>query len=108
MKFFSMFGIGTGTLFSEGVSAPGTVTAVRTCWWLKVNTKAVRWSGSDGAEYPSVISFRYTADGVSYVGRRWLGHSVRPPLPGKKITVFYDPARPARCALDTAQFGFKL
>lgn len=103
-----MFGIGTRSLLSEGSPVTGKITAVSECWWLKVNTKAVRWSYNDGAVYPHIITFSYCVDGVEYIGRRWLSHTVCAPGVGRSIIVCCDPNQPKRFLVDTAQFGVRI
>ena len=45
-----MFGIGVTDAIA-GEQTKGTVTKVNTCWWLKVNTKAVRTGPMDGSQH---------------------------------------------------------
>lgn len=108
MGLLSMFGLGAGRLLREGRSVEGTVVSAAECWWLKVNTKPVRWSGTDGAVYPHIITFRYSVDGVEYTGRRWLDHTVNCPVVGKRVFLHYDPEHPKHCAMETAQFGVRI
>ena len=42
----------------------GTVISVKTQWWLKVNTKAVRFGPLDGATFPHIVKVKYTVDGT--------------------------------------------
>lgn len=77
-------------------SVTGTVTAVRECWWMKVNTKAVRSRGGDGALYPHVLTVCYTVDGQDYRGHCWVNWNRCSPQPGARVTVQYDPEKPKR------------
>jgi len=90
MSFKNFFGIDSKEIISQNLKATGTITKVSTCWWLKVNTKAVRSGPFDGAEFPHIIHFTYEASGVKYSGKRWLSHSAHAPGIGEKITVYYD------------------
>ena len=54
MNLLNCLGIGTGNLLRSGKETVGTVTAVKTCYWLKVNTKAVRLGPMDGAKFPHI------------------------------------------------------
>ena len=94
MKLFRMFGIGT-TAAIAGSKTEGIVCKVSTCYWLKVNTKAVRASASDGAVYPHIIHFTYTADHKEYSGKRY----VHCPYEGEKITVYYEAEKPDNYAV---------
>ncbi len=104
MGLFRMFGAGEKRLLAGGCVTRGTVTKVHTCWYIKVNTKAARLGPLDGAAFPHIISFRYSADGREYTGRRCVSWSVRCPEIGEQITVRYDRERPERYAVKT-DFG---
>lgn len=108
MSLLSMFGMGTRSLLTEGKLLTGKITAVSQCWWLKVNTKAVRIPGNDGAVYPHIIRVSYVVDGVEYTARRWLNHTVVPPVVGETVALLCDSGDPRRCAVDMAQFGLRL
>jgi len=94
-----MFGVGEKQLLARGEQVRATVTKVHTCWYIKVNTKAVRIGPMDGAAFPHVISFRYLADGVEYTGKRWVSWNLRCPCEGSQVTVCYDRERPERYAV---------
>lgn len=42
------------------VKTTATVTHVSRQWWLKLNTKAVRLTGADGAQYPHIVTVKYS------------------------------------------------
>lgn len=100
MNIFNAMGIGETALLRHGLRTEGTVTAVKTWWFVKVNTKPVRAIGTDGARYPHRISFVYRAGGGEYQGSRILSPSIDAPAKGDKITVYYDPSNPHRYALE--------
>ena len=56
----------------EELKTTGTVLAVRTQWWLKINTKPVRTGPLDGAIFPHIIKVQYTVNGKTYFKRRKL------------------------------------
>ena len=54
--FLRMFGIGVSDAITGG-QTEGVITDVKTCWWLKVNTKPVRRNMFDGALFPHIWVF---------------------------------------------------
>ena len=93
-----MFGIGVN-LAIAGQQTVGVVTDVKTCWWLKGNTKPVRRNMFDGALFPHIIHFTYCVNGLTYTGKRYVNWNKNCPLKGEKITVYYETARPDRYAV---------
>ena len=53
----------------------GTVVAVYRQWWLKINTKSVRFHAMDGAVFPHVLKVRYHVNGKDYFKRKFLNIS---------------------------------
>ena len=93
-----MFGIGVTNAIA-GKKTEGTVTEVKTCWWLKVNTKPVRTHMMDGAVFPHIIHFTYTVGGEAYRGKRYVNWNKRCPETGEKLTVYYEQEAPAKYAV---------
>lgn len=93
-----MFGIGV-TSAMTGEQTEGVVTEVKTCWWLKVNTKPVRKNMFDGAVFPHIIHFTYTVNGQAYQGKRYVNWNKRCPPKGEKLTVYYEIENPAKYAV---------
>lgn len=96
--FLRMFGIGT-TMAIAGEQTQGTITQVKTCWWLKVNTKAVRRGPLDGAKFPHIICFSYTVEGKEYRGKHYVHWNKDCPHTGEKLTVYYEKNAPAKYAV---------
>ena len=96
--FLRMFGLGAANALA-GEETQGTVTRVNTCYWLKVNTKAVRFGPGDGAKYPHVIHFSYPVQGKAYTGKRYVHWNLRCPVQGEKLTVHYEAAAPEKYAV---------
>ena len=94
----SMFGLRTARAMAGG-ETKGSVTAVKTCYWFKVNTKAVRAYASDGAVYPHIIHFTYTVNNKVYNGKRYVQWNKRCPYEGEKITVYYEAQKPENYAV---------
>ena len=92
-------------IISGNNRAVGTITAVKICWWIKVNTKSFRRHMLDGAKFPHIIDFAYIVNGVAYRGSRCVNWYMRCPGKGETITVFYDRDKPAQCAVT---FGVSL
>lgn len=99
MKLARIFGMGGRKIISANNSVSGTVTSVKTCLWLKINTKPVRLDPLDGAVFPHIISFSYQVDGTEYHGRRYISWRVRCPRVNEAVTVFFDPTDPSKYAV---------
>ena len=93
-----MFGIGVTNAIA-GEQAEGVVTEVKTCWWLKVNTKPVRRSAIDGALFPHIIHFTYSVGGQTYKGKRYVNWNKRCPVKDERITVHYERENPEKYAV---------
>lgn len=93
-----MFGIGVTDAIVGG-QTEGVVTQVKTCWWLKVNTKPFRRNMFDGAVFPHIIYFTYTVNGQSYQGKRYVNWNKQCPQKGEKLTVYYEKENPAKYAV---------
>lgn len=100
MSFFSTFGFGSKKVISGGYSVTGSVTDVKTCWWLKVNTKPVRSHSLDGAVFPHIVRFTYTVNGREYEGSRYVGWEKRCPHINEAIVVYYDNDDPKKCTVN--------
>ena len=72
----------------------GTVVSAAKQWWLKVNTKPIRTHALDGATFPYIIKVRYTADGVEYFKRKWIGVGKPVPAVGSSVKVLYSAEKP--------------
>ena len=53
MGILHTLGLEDRKIISQGRETAGTVTRVKTCWWIKVNTKHVRMGPLDGAKFPT-------------------------------------------------------
>ena len=93
-----IFGIGVSAAIA-GEKTEGLVTDVKTCWWLKVNTKPVRRNMYDGALFPHIIYFTYRVNGQTYTGKRYVNWNKRCPMKGEKITVYYEQDNPENFAV---------
>ena len=93
-----MLGIGVSNAIA-GEQTEGTVTDVKTCWWLKVNTKPVRRNMFDGAFFPHIIHFSYCVNGQTYTGKRYVNWNKHCPVKGEKITVYYEAHSPDKYAV---------
>jgi len=77
----------------------GTVTAVKTQWWLKVNTKAVRFGPLDGATFPHVVKVIYSVNGTEYTRRKWVSAGSPVPSVGNTVTVVYPEDKPQKARI---------
>lgn len=98
MVFLRMFGIGVTDAIA-GKETKGIVTEVKRCWWLKVNTKAVRKGALDGALFPHIIHFTYSVNGQTYTGKRYVNWNKRCPAKDERLTVYYEEASPEKYAV---------
>lgn len=78
----------------------GTILSVKTQWWLKVNTKAVRSGPLDGASFPHIVKVKYTVDGNEIVKNKWLGANILPPSVNGSVTVVYREDKPTKFRLE--------
>ena len=99
MRQLLSFGIGEKKIMAQGRSCAGAVTQVSPCYWLKVNTKPIRAHAWDGAVYPHMVSFQYEVNGCAYTGKRYYSWTIRPPVKGSSIIVYYDEKDPSRYAV---------
>jgi len=93
-----MFGIGSANAIAGG-QTEGVVTEVKTCYWLKVNTKPVRRNAIDGALFPHVVYFTYSVDGQVYKGKRYVNWNRRCPVKDERIAVLYERENPKKYAV---------
>ena len=89
------FGIGVHKAIA-GEKTEGCITEVKTCWWLKINTKPVRTHALDGAIFPYIIKVEYRVNGTTYFRRKWIGAGKPVPRVGETVTVVYPAAQPGK------------
>lgn len=99
MRIFQTLGLGEKQILTGGYCVDGKVTEVKTCHWLKVNTKLARINPLDGAQFPHVIYFTYAVNGREYTGSRYVNWNTRCPNKGESIIVYYSEEDPSRCAV---------
>ena len=99
MSMFQMLGLDDKRILTGGYCTKGEITEVKTCHWLKVNTKPARTNALDGAKFPHIIHFAYCVDGREYYGSRYMNWNVRCPVKGETITVYYDAGNPSKYAV---------
>ena len=80
-------------------STLGTVILVSKQWWLKINTKPVRWGAGDGAIFPHIVKVRYTVSEKTYFKRKWLSAGCPVPAVGSTVTVVYCTANPRKAKI---------
>lgn len=99
MSMFQMMGLDDKRILTGGYCVDGKATEVKTCHWLKVNSKPARTNSLDGAKFPRIIHFTYTVDGRGYTGKRHVNWSIRCPVKDELITVYCDAENPAKYAV---------
>ena len=85
--------------YFEMKETKGTVLSAKKQWWLKVNTKSVRFGPLDGATFPHIVKIKYTVDGKEYVKHKWLSAGVRCPAVGETVTVVYREDKPVKFSI---------
>ncbi len=85
--------------YFEMKETKGTVLSAKKQWWLKVNTKSVRFGPLDGATFPHIVKIKYTVDGKEYVKHKWLNAGVRCPAVGETVTVVYREDKPVKFSI---------
>ena len=93
-------------IIAENHKTTGVITAVKTCWWIKINTKPFRRHALDGAKFPHIIYFTYTVNGAAYQGSICVDWYLRCPYKGETVTVFYKESDPAKYTVNS--FGSSL
>ena len=99
MKFLYPFGFGSAQILRNGKETTATITDVKVCWWLKINTKPIRTNPWDGAVFPHMVHFQYTVDGKSYTGKHYWSWRLTPPARGQDLQIYFDPENPEHYAL---------
>lgn len=77
----------------------GTITQIKTLWWIKVKLKAVRMGPTDGVAFPHSAVIKYTVGSKNYSKKIYLSWRILPPPEGTRVTVNYDPKKPSRCKI---------
>ena len=81
----------------------GIVISVKKQWWLKINTKALRTSPTDGAAFPHTVKVKYIVDGNEYIKRAWIGAGRPVPQEGSTVPVLYNTEKPSEAKLMDTQ-----
>ena len=77
----------------------GIVVSVAKQWWLKINTKAIRFGPMDGAIFPHIVKVEYTVDGKSYTKRKWYRAGSPVPKVGSSLIVLYHSEKPNKAEI---------
>lgn len=94
MKLFRIFSIGADRILANNHCVQGTVTAVQKSH-LYVMKKPVRlFPNERNTLYSHYITFTYTVDSISYIGKLFVSLNYRCPQKGEQIDVYYDPEKP--------------
>ena len=74
----------------------GTVIKISKQWWLKINTKSIRFKINDGAIYPYIIKVKYSVNDNTYFIRKWLKAGSVIPNIGDIVKVVYFENKPSK------------
>ena len=86
-------------IIAQNNCTDGTITDLKKCLWLKINTKPVRSHSLDGAIFPYTLHFKYNVNGIEYKGKKFIGLNTKGLNVGGKLTVYYDGSRPSKHAV---------
>lgn len=100
MSIKQILGIDDKDIIKYGATVDAMIASVKKCWWLKINTKAVRFGPLDGARFPHIITFTYSVNGKEYCGKRWLPYYIDAPALGSHIKIYYDVNTPEKYAVN--------
>lgn len=78
---------------------PGTVTAVKKLWRIKVNTKPVHTHALDGALFPHTVTVKYSVNGIEHIKRKYVRAKLQPPRAGETVDVYYLEEKPGKCKI---------
>lgn len=78
----------------------GTVTEVKTLWWIKVNTKPIRKHALDGALFPHTIAVKYEVNGIEYTKKAYVSVKKDTPPRNAEVAVYYNEAKPSKCKVE--------
>lgn len=77
----------------------GIVVSVAKQWWLKINTKPVRFGAMDGAIFPHIMKVKYVVDGKDYYKRAWIKAGLPVPEVGSSMQISYDEGKPSKAKI---------
>ena len=78
----------------------GTVTAIKTLWWIKINKKPIKVGAAAGSVFPHLIKVTYQAGDAVYRKWKYVGWTLPCPKLGKTVALRYRTAKPSRCRLE--------
>ena len=98
MNFLCTFHIGALRILNKNCSVQGHVTLVQKSY-LYIIKKPIRLYVNDrNTMFSHYITFQYTVENQTYLGKLFLNPYIRCPRKGEEITVYYDPEKPQNYA----------
>lgn len=82
------------------IKTTGKVVSAKTCWWLKICTKAFRIHALDGAAFPQVLKVRYKVNGEDRTKRKLLMPTRTPLSEETVVKVFYQVNNPNKFRIE--------
>lgn len=86
-------------IIAQNNCTKGKIEKVTKCWWVKVNKKAARTNGLDGALFPHLMTVSYSVNGKKYKKTRYIGLKESLICIFGTVDVFYDKNKPSRCTI---------
>lgn len=74
----------------------GIILKASKIWWIKINTKVVRTSASDGATFPYIIKIKYKANHEYHIKNKFVYWPNEKINTLDKVIVTYNKAKPSK------------
>lgn len=80
-------------------SVTGTVISAKRIWCIHINRRPSLPTNKGGALFPYAVTFKFEADGKTYILKKFSGFLAASPLPGDSVAVTYRAANPEKCKI---------
>lgn len=80
-------------------SVTGTVISAKRIWCIHINRRPSLPTEKGGALFPYAVTFKFEADGKTYILKKFSGFLAASPLPGDSVAVTYRAANPEKCKI---------
>lgn len=77
----------------------GTVISAKRIWCIHINRRPSLPTNKGGALFPYAVTFKFEADGKTYILKKFSGFLAASPLPGDSVAVTYRAANPEKCKI---------
>ena len=80
-------------------SVTGTVISAKRIWCIHINRRPSLPTEKGGALIAYAVTFKFEADGKTYILKKFSGFLAASPLPGDSVAVTYRAANPEKCKI---------